>query len=44
MIQKVLFVDRNGKAFLARYSMERQEDGTWRINGVWLEALPDVST
>lgn len=44
VIQKVLFVDRNGKAFLARYSMQQQEDGSWRINGVWLEALPDVST
>ena len=44
LVQKVLFVDRNGKAFLARYSMQRQEDGSWKINGVWLEALPDVST
>jgi hypothetical protein len=44
LVQKVLFVDRNGKAFLAHYSMQRQEDGSWKINGVWLEALPDVST
>lgn len=44
VIQKVLFVDRDGKAFLARYAMQRQADGSWRINGVWLEALPDVST
>ena len=44
LVQKVLFVDRNGKAFLARCSMQRQEDGSWKINGVWLEALPDVST
>jgi len=44
LVQKVLFVDRNGKAFLAHYSMQRQADGTWKINGVWLEALPDVST
>lgn len=42
--QKVLFVDRDGKAWLARYTMERQGDGSWKINGVWLEALPDVST
>jgi len=44
LVQKVLFVDRNGKAFLAHYSMQRQADGSWKINGVWLEALPDVST
>lgn len=42
--QKVLLVDRNGKAWLAHYTMERQADGGWKINGVWLEALPDVST
>ncbi len=44
IIQKVLFVDRNGKAYLARYTMQQLEDGSWKINGVWLEALPDVST
>ncbi len=44
VIQKVLFVDRDGKAWLARYTMQRMDDGGWKINGVWLEALPDVST
>ena len=44
IIQKVLFVDRNGRAWLARYTMERMGDGSWKIGGVWLEALPDLST
>jgi len=43
-VQDVLFVDRAGKAWLAHYSMTRMEDGSWRISGVWLEALPDLST
>lgn len=44
IVQKVLFVDRDGRAWLARYTMQRMGDGTWRIGGVWLEALPDLST
>jgi hypothetical protein len=43
-VQDVLFVDRSGKAWLAHYSMTLMEDGTWRISGVWLEELPDLST
>jgi len=43
-VQQVLFVDRAGKAWLAHYSMTRMADGSWRISGVWLEQLPDVST
>lgn len=43
-VQDVLFVDRSGKAWLAHYSMTRLADGSWRISGVWLEALPDLST
>jgi hypothetical protein len=43
-VQDVLFVDRNGKAWLAHYSMTRMDDGSWRISGVWLEELPDLST
>jgi len=41
--QKVLFVDREGVAWMAHYSMERQADGRWRIAGVRLERLPDLS-
>jgi hypothetical protein len=43
-VQDVLFVDRAGKAWLAHYSMTQMEDGSWRISGVWLEELPDLST
>jgi hypothetical protein len=31
--QAVRFVDREGAAWLAVYSLERQADGTWRISG-----------
>lgn len=34
--QAVQFIDFNGKGTIALYVMERQEDGTWRINGVTL--------
>lgn len=44
LLQQVLFVDQEGKAWLARYTLERMSDGSWKIAGVWLEALPDVST
>jgi len=44
VLQQVLFVDQEGKAWLARYTMQRMSDGSWKIAGVWLEALPDVST
>ncbi len=42
-VQKVLFQDRNGQAWMAYYLMQRQEDGTWRIAGVRLEQLPDLT-
>lgn len=44
VVQRVLFVDRAGKAWMARYTMMRMADGSWRIAGVRLEALPDLST
>ncbi len=43
-VQKVLFVDREGQAWMAYYFMEQQEDGPWRIAGVRLERLPDLTT
>jgi len=42
-VQFVEFVDQNGLAWRARYFMQRQDDGSWRINGVSLEQLPDLS-
>ena len=32
-VQKVIFVDRNGKVWTAIYSFEKQPDGSWRIGG-----------
>ena len=42
--QEVLFVGPDGGVVKAVYSMERQEDGTWRISGVYLLALDDSTT
>jgi hypothetical protein len=39
--QAVRFVDREGAAWLAVYSLERQADGTWRISGCSLVREPD---
>lgn len=43
LVQKVMFVDRAGKAWEADYQMI-QVEGRWRINGVWLKALPGISS
>ncbi len=42
-VQTVLFQDRNGRLFEAAYEM-RLIDGAWRINGVYLRALPGVGS
>lgn len=42
-VQEVLLLDRKGVTWLAHYFMERQADGSWRIAGVSLEQLPDLS-
>ncbi|MGF1611725.1 MAG: DUF4864 domain-containing protein [Kiloniellales bacterium] len=39
--QEVLFVGPDGKAVIAVYTMEKQPDGSWRINGVYFLAAPD---
>lgn len=44
ILQKVLFVDRDGRAWMAHYTMQRMEDGSWKIAAVRLERLPDLST
>ncbi|SME93789.1 protein of unknown function [Tistlia consotensis] len=41
-VQEVYFVGADGKAALALYLMERQPDGSWRINGVRMVALPET--
>lgn len=41
--QEVVFVGPDGRAVLALYFMERQDDGRWRIDGVQLMELPEQS-
>ena len=42
--QRVLLVGPDGVPVIARYTMERQPDGSWRIAGCVLERAPDVAT
>jgi Domain of unknown function (DUF4864) len=43
LVQRVLVVGPDQRAVTAYYSMQRQQDGTWRIDGCTLEQLPEVS-
>jgi hypothetical protein len=40
--QFVRFVGPDGQAVVAVYEMQRQDDGSWRINGVYLLALDET--
>jgi len=42
--QRVFVMGPDGKAYLAHYQMQRQPDGSWKINGCFLEPLGDQST
>lgn len=41
--QRVLLVGPDGTVVTAWYAMERQADGTWRIDGCVLQRAPDLS-
>jgi hypothetical protein len=43
LYQEVFVVGPDGRPALAVYEMQRQPDGTWRINGCWLTRAPDQS-
>ena len=43
-VQEVLFVGPDGAAVMALYFMERQGDGSWRIDGVRLVPADDRMT
>ncbi len=43
LFQKVLLVGPDGQPVLALYEMQRQPDGSWRINGCILTQSPDLS-
>ncbi|MCA3555111.1 DUF4864 domain-containing protein [Aestuariivirga sp.] len=42
-IQRVTIVGPDGMTYEAIYTMERQPDGTWQINGCALVRAPDTS-
>jgi hypothetical protein len=44
VFQPVRLTDAQGQAWLALYAMERQPDGTWRINGCQLARLGERET
>jgi len=43
IVQRVFLVGPSGKAAIARYYMQRQPDGTWKINGVVMEQVAEQS-
>ena len=40
--QKMTVVGPDGKSYVALYSMEKQQDGTWRISGCTLLEIPGL--
>jgi Domain of unknown function (DUF4864) len=43
VVQKVFFIGPDGSGVLAYYPMERQPDGSWKINGCFVTVVPDTS-
>ncbi|WP_211230397.1 DUF4864 domain-containing protein [Inquilinus limosus] len=43
IVQKVLFIGQDGVPVIAEYFMERQPDGSWRIDGCRLDREGDRS-
>lgn len=43
LLQHVYLVGPDGRPVMAVYEMQRQPDGTWRINGCWLAQVPGES-
>jgi len=41
--QPVMVIGPDGRTYIALYEMQRQPDGSWRINGCQLLALPEES-
>ena len=44
IFQPVRFVGPDGEAVIAIYEMERQVDGIWKINGVYLVRMGEVAS
>ena len=43
LVQLVKIVGPDGKTVMAHYPMQQQPDGSWRIDGCYLEALPELA-
>ena len=43
-VQQVFFIGPDGEPVLGLYLMEKQPDGSWKINGCKLAKAPDIST
>lgn len=43
LVQRVYVIGPDGKAAIARYFMQQQPDGAWKISGVVMEAIEDFS-
>lgn len=44
LVQPVRMTDAEGRAWIALYPMQKQPDGTWRVNGCQLGRLPASET
>jgi hypothetical protein len=44
LTQTVRITDSRGEVWNALYRVEKQDDGSWKISGVWLFKLPQVGT
>jgi hypothetical protein len=44
LTQTVRITDDRGEVWNALYRVEKQDDGSWKISGVWLFKLPEVGT
>ena len=42
-VQRVFMTGPGGRHVIARYYMQRQPDGSWKIDGVTMEDAPDLS-
>lgn len=42
-VQQVFFIGPDGEPVLGLYSMQKQRDGSWKINGCALAPAPDIS-
>jgi hypothetical protein len=43
LLQEVFVIGPDGRPVVAIYEMQRQPDGSWRINGCWFDRAPDQS-